>query len=938
MPRSAQAEQPTTPDAPENAIERAEPMPGYAESAREMTRVVLEQADDAKKETGGKVLAFTRTAGEIGSAAGLLPSEAAENADIADTAVKLQGEEAGELARTLVDMPDNGLREVAPFLMPPVPEKGTNVPAEAEPAKKPSDFAMAKAMRKAGREVARLEAALSKGKKTPELEAQLEAAKAEYETRRFDFVGASVDRMDATDAVQARARCEFMKKEKGLTGKVYDAWKKLGELNLEKAGWKPTSRAGKIAAKMISVRTGVSLALLGVGWAAGAGGSAAVGVTLVGRRLFGTVSTTAGAYDMLSNASEAKLAAGFSADDVKGMDRDEVVDRLEKIEANAAVRGSKRSLRGEGYKQLRARFVEIAKAEQDLRQGAGANEAEEMQKTMQAREAGSALGREEAKKGERKRKAIAATAGVALGSGALFRGLGWMGEKLGDFFGGRHVAEVTREAMTAHAPSVEHVPAPVAAAGNEITPGAVSVDAHNGLNLTPEGDVVPAEAPKLGVPAVETGVPPGVPAGEKIVNEVQVAEGSGLGHAKALHHAILEHPEDFDYDPEKNGDLAAFAKKMTKEGIHAMKLQHTGLSGHGTVSYSHHGQWSHETHGVKEYAMPKHAVAPAPEAHHAASSLEPGRFVEQPSGAPVTIETSGIKVAGYSEFTGGHVGGGPTGAPETELGTVVHEFKAPSGSAGIKSADMNGFDRFGTGSLDKVKDAALMNRILNDRTGQLHSLREAYLEAHRLGQKGLEARLFSDYNAVVHEANGKIGNIFKELQPVGETGVPGAPAVAAEAHAGAGVSSAEHAAASKPIGSEHIEPKAAANEIKLENGRELVGFKGGKLEFFHGKNGELTGVKFAEPPNLNAKEIAAAHDMLKDDALDIARGHSKLPQSLLSSTMDSRVKNLYAFRKAMAEFMKNKNLPDAEMKCLAKNIGDAQKFIADSFGEVLKKG
>jgi len=101
-------------------------------------------------------------------------------------------------------------------------------------------------------------------------------ARQEYAEARAEFVGSSAMRMLEERTALADKVAQERNKEKGLGEKVYDAYKKLGDMSLAKI-WKPKSKALQFFARTANVRTLISAGLLGVGLAAGAAGG--VGVT-----------------------------------------------------------------------------------------------------------------------------------------------------------------------------------------------------------------------------------------------------------------------------------------------------------------------------------------------------------------------------------------------------------------------------------------------------------------------------------------------------------------------------------------------------------------------------------------------------------------------------------------------------------------------------------
>lgn len=215
-------------------------------------------------------------------------------------------------------------------------------------------------------------------------EAEYIAAKESYDKARAEYVAGSAERMlkERADLADARAR-EFYEKR----GKIYRAWKWLGEQNVEKlmpdkwkaklASWRPEGKLGKVAkfgarlgTKFLSLRTGVSFGLLGVGIWGGVGTAAAVSL-FAARRALGGVGAGFGTYDLLRRGQESwavtkwnlswkpwEMKAGLTKEDVENLSEEELEERMAHFEMNSAMSNSKvsenkvYSLLAERYKEL----------------------------------------------------------------------------------------------------------------------------------------------------------------------------------------------------------------------------------------------------------------------------------------------------------------------------------------------------------------------------------------------------------------------------------------------------------------------------------------------------------------------------------------------------------------------------------------------------------
>jgi hypothetical protein len=814
--------------------------------------------------------------------------------------------------------------------------------AEESPEETPAEVALEEQMLVAGRDLAVLEAKFGRSKKPEDAEALAEARQV-YGEKRLEYVGGNIERFVVSQKKQIEARREALIKEKGWLGKACDAYKKLGALNLEKAGWKPQGKVGKIIAKMVSVRTGIMVGLLAGSAIAGAGTASAIGLLALRRALSGAGAAIA-TFDLAKNFSEARLRASYSPDKVADMNDDEVTEGLERFEASALTGG--RSLEGDVVYD--ALMKECVKRNQGRELGK-----EEMRGVMMGSEAGVEVHRQAAQRSNVKKGVVAGLVGAIVGSGALARifrhGTHLAGQKLGlstdaaKNIGHAGEAAAAAKAMTASAAgevttapgagvaheaigaNAENMPG--VAAPHEVAPGSgvLANDAQPQFRVVPEGGIKAANSLTAEARSVAEITPEGeikilhpeavaAPPSAESIHASQIIRGDS--YTKVIRRDLLADPKRFGFDPEHDGDVNAWAKKtgaeiLRKNGLVAkgreMRLLFDAKHP-GRVSLNmHDGQIGVEKTGVKDYVFKHHAVAPV-EAHAAAEPEMPKIIRAENFDKAVTIETPTGKFTGLPELTGEHIQG-HTGAAESQLGTLIHEFKIPLKPVDLRDAAINAGGKFGTGTL---KDENLIMTIFRDRTGQLHALKEGYLEAHRQGQTALETRLFTDYNAVVHEANGKIGNIFKELQPVKGSDLA---ASVAETHAGVA---------------------GAAAEAKLSGVAEVIKTPGGsKIEFLHNAAGKLTGVKV----DANMIDPAKAQRMMGGDWLKRATDNYTGKETDIGrfrTGIIGKVQELLATEKAATDLAKM-HAPEEQVDIVKQKAVLLARGIKKTYGDIFRK-
>ncbi len=167
------------------------------------------------------------------------------------------------------------------------------------------------------------------------LAAELVEAEKDYEAMRAEYVGEKAYRKNKEEMLLADAAGAALTKEKGVSGKVYDAYKWLGDQNLTKLGWKPTGKIGGMVARGVSLRSGVNIALMGGGFALG--GAVGVAATIPARRVLGGIFGSASSFDGMRHFFDRQKS--LSQAEVKKMDYAELLSRMDALRAQAATGG-----------------------------------------------------------------------------------------------------------------------------------------------------------------------------------------------------------------------------------------------------------------------------------------------------------------------------------------------------------------------------------------------------------------------------------------------------------------------------------------------------------------------------------------------------------------------------------------------------------------------
>ncbi len=289
--------------------------------------------------------------------------------------------------------------------------------------------------------VGRLKSWIKKGDKKSEAEVEYDAAAKDYKTARAEYVAGSAERMlqERGDLADARARELYEKR-----GKIYRAWKWLGDQNVEKlmpekfkaklAAWRPEGKLGRAAkfaarlgTKFLSLRTGVSFGLLGVGIWGGVGTAAAVSL-LAARRAIGGLGAGFGTYDLMRRGQESwavtkwnlswkpwEMKAGLTKDDVEKLSEEELEERMTHFEMNSALGNSKVS-ENEIYKLLTERYKEVVEGKAEMK---GADAMKFLEAQMEGADDKLKELKTKAKRNDRIMKGVAMGMGLVAGSGLI---------------------------------------------------------------------------------------------------------------------------------------------------------------------------------------------------------------------------------------------------------------------------------------------------------------------------------------------------------------------------------------------------------------------------------------------------------------------------------------------------------------------------------------
>jgi hypothetical protein len=282
---------------------------------------------------------------------------------------------------------------------------------------------------------------IKKGDKKSEAEVEYEAAKETYRAARAEYVAGSVDKMLKERMAFADHRARELYEARG---KIYRAWKWLGEQNVEKlmpkkwkeglVKWRPEGKFGKAAkfftrfgAKFLSLRTGASFGLLGVGIWGGVGTAAAVSL-LAARRAIGGLAAGFGAYDLLRRGQESwavtkwhlswkpwEMKKAMAKEDVTKLSKEELEERMAHFEMHAAL-GNSKVEENDIYKLLIERYKEITKQEAEAKSNEAAKFLEEQ---MGAADDKLKEWQAKAKRNERIMKGVALGMGLISSSGLI---------------------------------------------------------------------------------------------------------------------------------------------------------------------------------------------------------------------------------------------------------------------------------------------------------------------------------------------------------------------------------------------------------------------------------------------------------------------------------------------------------------------------------------
>ncbi|KPJ86160.1 hypothetical protein AMJ57_00100 [Parcubacteria bacterium SG8_24] len=383
-----------------------------------------------------------------------------------------------------------------------------------------------------------------------DLKVKILEAKERYQELRAEYVGENVERMLLEQERQLEDLRTFMEQEKPALAKVlnaaYRGYKKLGEMNLGKVfdavGYQPKSKIMRFVARAASVRTLISVGLV-AGGAVFASPTVAIGA-LAMRRALGGVGGAVGSYDIMKMVAD-KTAGRFTEEELDKMSREDVMQRMEKISAQAMMDG-KSFGEIESYQKLKARLGEMLKEERETGPGAGVerklaqlmSETDERFETM----------RQKTEKNDKIMKGAAAAIGVFVGSGALAKGITSLYGYVG---GGGEAAVGVQAAALEKVPPVDQAPAPMA--GTLETEQLVDVDEAGDLKLV-EAEIAQTPADSFAADykagLIERGFEGDASAkAEQVLEAARVSKREGLTHV--IRRQVVADPERFGWDTAK---------------------------------------------------------------------------------------------------------------------------------------------------------------------------------------------------------------------------------------------------------------------------------------------------------------------------------------------------------------------------------------------------
>ncbi len=226
---------------------------------------------------------------------------------------------------------------------------------------------------------------LVRGEKKANIQKEYDEFLKKYQEARAEYVVGDVSKLTEERMTLAEALVEA--KGKGEEHFIVKGYKWLGDQNVsklfgEKFGWKISDEFQKdhplasgslrIAGKFLSVRTAISMGLLGAGLMTGAGSGLALGLGIFGARAaMRGIGTASGSHDMLKlvgattweNKGTFKIKKEepwfkkialwekMTPEDIQKLDKEKIEERLANMEANALLHGKKVG-ESEVYKQF----------------------------------------------------------------------------------------------------------------------------------------------------------------------------------------------------------------------------------------------------------------------------------------------------------------------------------------------------------------------------------------------------------------------------------------------------------------------------------------------------------------------------------------------------------------------------------------------------------
>ena len=212
---------------------------------------------------------------------------------------------------------------------------------------------------------------LKKKDDSPEkIKAEAEYAQAQkiYEKARAEMVGGDIGLFLKEETKLADSRILSATEKRGTFEKISNAWKWLGDQNLEKLGWKPEGRFGRIIARGVNARMAIGVSLIGIGYFAPPVAFLTLGV----RRLMSGVGAAVLTDEWLKSIAEVPLTT-FSEKELNSIASSSKIGRhIGEMIFGLRLQG-KLASESADFQKLMARYEEVLKKEYEIYESARGN-------------------------------------------------------------------------------------------------------------------------------------------------------------------------------------------------------------------------------------------------------------------------------------------------------------------------------------------------------------------------------------------------------------------------------------------------------------------------------------------------------------------------------------------------------------------------------------